>query len=84
MSAASDFPAKLRNLVSLHMTGDARNPDRGGAMVEALATSLGVVIAVVGQGDRELIERLLTGCEGYIQDSAAQNAPLGKMLAGVR
>jgi hypothetical protein len=79
-----DFPAKLRNLVSLHMTGEALDPDRGAAMVEALAQSLGVVIAVVGQGDRDLSERLLTGCEGYIQDSAAQNAPLGKMLAGMR
>jgi hypothetical protein len=80
----SDFAGKLRNLVSLHMTGEMRGPERGAEMIEALAASLGAVIAVAGQGDRDLIETLLTGCEGYIQDSAAQNAPLGKMLAGAR
>lgn len=82
--SAADFQSKLRNLVSLHMTGEMRGPERGAAMIEALAQSLGVVIAVVGQGDRDLIETLLTGCEGYIQDSAAANAPLGKIMAGVR
>lgn len=84
MTVPTDFSAKLRSLVSLHMTGEMRGAERGAAMIEALATSLGVVIAVAGRGDRDLIETLLTGCEGYIQDSAAQNAPLGKMLAGAR
>lgn len=78
----TDFSAKLHSLVSLEMSrGGRSDPATMSGMIENLAGSLAFTVAIACQGDDKAISTMLDGMTEYIYSTAAERAPLAKMIA---
>lgn len=77
----SEFGDKLSALVSLEIAGNkARDPAVMSEIMERLASSLAFTIALAAQGDAKGINELIEGMTSYIYETAAERAPLAKMI----
>lgn len=79
--ANATFAEKLAALCSLEMAKARRGQADFGEMIERLAASLGMTIAIAAQGDGPTIDGLMQGAEAHAHDEAVRQAPLGKMTA---
>lgn len=80
-----DFAGKLNALVSLQMAkGTIRDPEAMSGIIETLASSLAFTVALAAQGDARAIDHLLEGMVAYIYTTAAERAPLARMIAGAQ
>lgn len=55
--------------------------DRKAALIEVIARSLGLAIAVCAEGNSQAIDQMLVGAEGYAHAEAVEKAPFVRMLA---
>jgi hypothetical protein len=70
-SAAADaFDDELRRLVSKHLQAARRDTEFAGAMIEAIASSLGFSVGVISEGRKALIDKLVIGIEAHIHAEA--------------
>lgn len=77
----ADFGDKLSTLVSLEIAGNkVRDPAAMSEIMERLASSLAFTIALAAQGDAKGINELIEGMTAYIYETAAERAPLAKMI----
>jgi hypothetical protein len=78
----TDFNDKLSSLVSLELSvGTVRDPAKMSGLIESLASSLAFTVAIAARGDAKAIEHLLEGTVAYIYTTAAERAPLARMIA---
>lgn len=78
------FAEKLSALTSAEMRETHFAPDRMERMseiIERLLFSAAFTIALAAKGDRSAMEKLLTGAESYLYESAAKLAPAGEILS---
>ena len=77
----ADFGDKLAALVSIETAaGKVRDPDAMSEIMEKLASSLAFTIALAAQGDDKGINTLLEGMTAYLYETAAERAPLARMI----
>lgn len=78
----AEFNDKLASLVSLEMSaGTVRDPAKMSDLIESLASSLAFTVAIAAQGEAKAIDFLLEGMVAYIYTTAAERAPLARMIA---
>jgi len=75
------FGDKLSALCSLEMARARRGEADFADMIERLAATLGLTIALAARGDGAVIDRLLSGAEGYAHSEAVAKAPFARMVA---
>lgn len=81
----SDFADKLNALVSLEVSrGNIHDPDAMAGIIENLASALAFTAALAAKGDSQGISHLLEGMTGYIFETAAERAPLAKMITSAK
>ena len=51
-----------------------RDADAIGALIERLARALGFSIAVAANGNKQVVEKLLSGAEAYAMEEAVEKA----------
>jgi O-methyltransferase involved in polyketide biosynthesis len=77
----SDFADKLNALVSLELAnGTINNPEAMSGVIESIASSLAFSAALAAKGDANRISMILEGLTGYIFETAADRAPLARMI----
>lgn len=77
----ADFGDKLAALVSIETAGGkVNNPGAMSEIMERLASSLAFTIALAAQGDAKGINELIEGMTSYIYETAAERAPLARMI----
>lgn len=76
-----DFEAKLHALVAGQLSG---TPEEFGMLIERLADSLGLAIAVASRGNAETADKLLTGAEGYVAEAVAHHSKLARFMAEMK
>jgi len=76
-----DFETRLGAMVAKELTG---SPEQEAALIERLADSLGLAIAMATKGDPALADTMLTGVEGYLSEAVAQHSKLARLMAGAR
>lgn len=78
----AEFNDKLASLVSLEMSaGTVHDPDKMSDLIESLASSLAFTVALAAHGEAKAIDHLLEGIVAYIYTTAAERAPLARMIA---
>lgn len=70
------FNDTLTRLVTREAHASQRDPDRMANLVERLASSLGVAVAIGAHGDPAKIDRLMMGAEKHAHSEAVEAAPL--------
>jgi hypothetical protein len=77
----ADFGDKLAALVSIETAGGkVRDPGAMSEIMERLASSLAFTVALAAQGDAKGIDHLLEGMTAYLYTTAAERAPLARMI----
>jgi hypothetical protein len=78
----AEFNDKLASLVSLEMSaGTVGDPAKMSCLIESLASSLAFTVAIAAKGEAKAIDHLLEGIVSYIYTTAAERAPLARMIA---
>ena len=78
----AEFNDKLASLVSLEMSaGTVRDLAKMSCLIESLASSLAFTVAIAAKGEAKAIDHLLEGIVSYIYTTAAERAPLARMIA---
>lgn len=75
--SADDLISTIRRC-ALHARGDA---DASAALLEALATGLGIAVATMAQGQGPAIDTLLEGANAHAHETAVALAPIAALLA---
>lgn len=75
------FSDQLASLCSREGMAIARDPERGGAAIEALARCLALTMCRAAKGDPAMIETLWAGVENYVMAEATSWAPLMQLMS---
>ena len=76
-----DFETKLGAMVAKELCG---SPEQGAALIERLADSLGLAIAMATKGDPAAADTMMTGVEGYLAEAVAQHSKLARLMVNVK
>ncbi len=76
----TEFADRLSALCSSELADARGDDDRIGTMIERLVNSLAFTIAVAAKGDREAMEKLLSGADAYLYAAATGHQPLGRFM----
>ena len=78
----AEFNDKLASLVSLEMSaGTVGDPAKMSCLIASLPSSLAFTVAIAAKGEAKAIDHLLEGIVSYIYTTAAERAPLARMIA---
>lgn len=78
----ADFGDAIRAITSKEMAEarQARDADRMGAAVEAIARTLGFCIAIATNGNPKGIDEMIAGAEAYAHEEAVQKAKFARLF----
>ena len=76
----SDFAVQLGRIVSRHMVESRGDSEIHADIMEALAKSLGLVVAMSARGNSEAVDRLLVGIEQYIHSEAVSMSAVAAQI----
>lgn len=71
----------IGHVVTAELPHARRDPERMSALIEQLARSLGLAIAVGTNGDAAGIDKLMAGAEAHAHAEAVASAPLARLIA---
>lgn len=81
---ACKFEQKLTVLVAASLSEALKDQDQMGIMIERLSYSLSLVIATAARGNKNNIDELLMGAEGYLAETTLNLIPLAKAMSNPR
>lgn len=82
MSETPTFSERLGAMVSKEMAGASR--EQAAEVLESLLHSAALTVAVAARGDRALMDKLLTGADSYLSETAAGFQDIGAMIGRAR
>lgn len=76
------FETDLAKLCSIELRLSLGNPERAGALVQSLVSTLALTIAVVSKGDSAAMNTMLEGASSFLFEETASRAKIGKFIGG--
>ncbi len=79
---SDDFSDRLASVISGQAARARRDPELYAEMIERLAASLGITIAMAANGEGAQIDMLIEGATAHAHEEAVSWAPLAVMARG--
>lgn len=84
MSDEDTFRRDLRKLVAGAIKSVETDAEFGASVIERMSAELGIVIGVASGGDSKVIDKLVTGTEAYVHESAVHTANMRGFIEKLR